>query len=108
MKIINGFDQKQVLFNNKFDVLNNKNGQEVTSNKENNVSFGETLKNCISDVNTKQVQADNYTNDFVKGDDVNIDEVMIKGEEASLALQFLVKTRDNLVESYKELIKMQL
>ena len=108
MNIINGFDQKQVLFNNKFDTLNNKNGQNITSDKENNVSFGETLKNCIGDVNTKQVQADNCTNAFVKGDDVNIDEVMIKGEEASLALQFLVKTRDNLVESYKELIKMQL
>ncbi|MBN1037805.1 flagellar hook-basal body complex protein FliE [Clostridium botulinum] len=108
MNIINGFDQKQVLFNNKFDVLNNKSGQDVTSDKEDNVSFGETLKNCIEDVNTKQVQADTYTNAFVKGDDVNIDEVMIKGEEASLALQFLVKTRDNLVESYKELIKMQL
>ncbi|AIY81570.1 flagellar hook-basal body complex protein FliE [Clostridium botulinum] len=108
MNIINGFDQKQVLFNNKFDVLNNKSRQDVTSDKEDNVSFGETLKNCIDDVNTKQVQADTYTNAFVKGDDVNIDEVMIKGEEASLALQFLVKTRDNLVESYKELIKMQL
>ncbi|MBN1044508.1 MULTISPECIES: flagellar hook-basal body complex protein FliE [Clostridium] len=108
MNIINGFDQKQVLFNNKFDVLNNKSGQDVTSDKEDSVSFGETLKNCIDDVNTKQVQADTYTNAFVKGDDVNIDEVMIKGEEASLALQFLVKTRDNLVESYKELIKMQL
>ncbi|ACD24260.1 flagellar hook-basal body complex protein FliE [Clostridium botulinum] len=108
MNIINGFDQKQVLFNNKFDVLNNKSGQDITSDKEDSVSFGETLKNCIDDVNTKQVQADTYTNAFVKGDDVNIDEVMIKGEEASLALQFLVKTRDNLVESYKELIKMQL
>ncbi|WP_315077739.1 flagellar hook-basal body complex protein FliE [uncultured Clostridium sp.] len=108
MKIINGFDEKQVLFNNKFDALNNKGGQDITLNKENNVSFGETLKNCIDEVNTKQVQSDNYTNAFVKGDDVNIDEVMIKGEEASLALQFLVKTRDNLVESYKELIKMQL
>lgn len=108
MNIINGFDQKQVLFNNKFDVLNNKSGQDITSDKEGSVSFGETLKNCIDDVNTKQVQADTYTNAFVKGDDVSIDEVMIKGEEASLALQFLVKTRDNLVESYKELIKMQL
>ncbi|EES51366.1 flagellar hook-basal body complex protein FliE [Clostridium botulinum] len=108
MKIINGFDEKQVLFNNKFDTLNNKSGQDITLNKENNISFGETLKGCIDEINTKQVQADSYTNAFVKGDDVNIDEVMIKGEEASLALQFLVKTRDNLVESYKELIKMQL
>ncbi|AOR22924.1 flagellar hook-basal body complex protein FliE [Clostridium taeniosporum] len=107
MKIINGFDQKQVLFNNKFDMLNNKVGQDTSSVKENK-SFGETLKNCINDVNEKQIDADASTNAFVKGDDVNIDEVMIKGEEASLALQFLVKTRDNLVESYKELIKMQL
>lgn len=108
MKIINGFEQKQVLFDNKFNTLNNKVGQDTSANKINNISFGETLKNCIDDVNKKQIQADTYTNSFIKGDDVNIDEVMIKGEEASLSLQFLTKTRDNLVEAYKELTKMQL
>jgi flagellar hook-basal body complex protein FliE len=47
------------------------------------------------------------TSAFVRGDDVSIDEVMVKASEASLSLQFLTTTRDKLVEGYKELIKMQ-
>ena len=44
---------------------------------------------------------------FVRGDDVTIDEVMVKAAEANLSLQFLTTTRDKLVEGYKELIKIQ-
>lgn len=104
MNINNSFEQSQIRFDKNFNGLNeNKKSVQAT-----NSSFGDTLKNCINDVNSKQIEADKYTNAFVRGDDVNIDEVMIKGEEASLSLQFLTKTRDQLVEAYKELTRMQL
>ncbi|MBW6408564.1 flagellar hook-basal body complex protein FliE [Clostridium weizhouense] len=104
MNINNSFEQSQIRFDKNFNTLNeNKKSVQAT-----NSSFGETLKNCIDDVNSKQIEADKYTNAFVRGDNVNIDEVMIKGEEASLSLQFLAKTRDQLVEAYKELTRMQL
>ncbi|SFC61054.1 flagellar hook-basal body complex protein FliE [Clostridium uliginosum] len=103
MNISNNFDQSQVLFNKKFGEVNDN---KVQDNQ--NSSFTDTLKDCINQVNNQQVQADSAKSSFVKGDNVSIDEVMIKGEEASLGLQFLVKTRDQLLDAYKELTRMQL
>ena len=54
------------------------------------------------------VQSDSTARSFIKGEDVNIDEVMIKGQEASLSLQFLTQTREKLFEGYNQLSKMQL
>lgn len=105
MRIEDNFAQNEILFNNKFQNINkDKNVDE----KSNNIGFGEVLKNAVNDVNTKMVQSDSATNGFVKGDDVNIDEVMVKQQEASLGLQFLTLTRDKLLEGYNELSKMQL
>lgn len=53
-------------------------------------------------------QADETATKFIKGEDVNIDEVMIKNQEASLSLQFLAQTRDKLLEGYNQLSRLQL
>lgn len=105
MKIEDRFAQNEVRFNNKF---NNVSTVENSYKKSESVSFGDVLKGYIDDTNGKIVEANSVTKGFVKGDDVNIDEVMIKGQEASLSLQFLTQTRDKLVEGYKELTRMQL
>lgn len=105
MRIEDNFAQNEVLFNNKFQSINNNKNEQ---DKSENVGFGDVLKKCIDDVNGKFAEADSATSAFIKGDDVNIDEVMIKGQEASLSLQFLTLTRDKLLEGYNELSKMQL
>lgn len=105
MKIDDRFAQNEVIFNNKF---NNVSTVGNSDKKSDSVSFGDVLKGYIDDTNGKIVEANSVTNGFVRGDDVNIDEVMIKGQEASLSLQFLTQTRDKLVEGYKELTRMQL
>ena len=106
MRIEDRFAQNEVLFNNKFN--NSVVSDKDTGEKSNSVSFGDVLKGYIDDTNGKIVEANSVTKGFVKGDDVNIDDVMIKGQEASLSLQFLTQTRDKLVEGYKELTRMQL
>lgn len=105
MRIEDSFAQNEVIFNNKFQsATNNKKVDE----KSESIGFGDILKKCVDDVNGKFVEADSATSAFIRGDDVNIDEVMIKGQEASLSLQFLTVTRDKLLEGYNELSKMQL
>lgn len=104
MRIEDRFAQKEVLFNNKFDVNNDKKADE--NNQA--ISFGDVLKGYMDDTNSKISEANAATTGFVKGEDVNIDEVMIRGQEASLSLQFLTQTRDKLLEGYKELTRMQL
>lgn len=104
MRIEDSFAAREVLFNNKFNGNNDKNVKDV----DKGTSFANILKQTINDVNNKKVEADSATTAFIKGDDVSIDEVMIKGTEASLGLQFLTQVRDKLLEGYNELSKMQL
>jgi flagellar hook-basal body complex protein FliE len=89
MKIEDKFAQNEVLFNSKFNKLDNDN-----ENNEQN--------------NDKMTQADLTTSKFIKGEDVSVDDMMIKSQEASLNLQFLAQTRDKLLDGYNQLIKMQL
>lgn len=100
MKIENDFYTKAAQFNTRFF------GTEKTNKSEPNADFQNVLKNCIDEVNQKSVESDAATNAFVSGDDISIDQVMMKATEANLSLQFLTTTRDKLVEGYKELIKM--
>lgn len=103
MRIENSFANREILFNNKFQLGND----DKLQNTE-NVSFGDVLKKTINDTNDKLVESDAATNAFIRGDDVSIDEVMIKNQEANLCLQFLTQTRDKLLEGYDTLSKLQL
>lgn len=105
MRIEDNFALNEVLFNNKFkDSNNDKNVEE----KSDSISFGDVLKKCVDDTNDKIVKSDSVATSFIKGDDVNIDDVMIKNQEASLNLQFLTQTRDKLLEGYNQLSRLQL
>lgn len=105
MRIEDKFAQNEILFNSKFQGI----GKDQNKNTETNaVSFGDVLKKTIDDTNDKMAQADVTATKFIKGEDVNIDEVMIKNQEASLSLQFLTQTRDKLLEGYNQLSRLQL
>lgn len=105
MKIEDSFAKNEVIFNNKFKNI----GDDKNANEDSSVTgFGDILKKCMDDTNDKMIKSNEATNSFIKGDDVSIDEVMVKGEEASLSLQFLTHTRDKLLEGYNEISKMQL
>ena len=103
MRIENSFANREILFNNKFQ-LDNDDELRNTGN----ATFGDVLKKAINDTNHKLVESDAATNAFIRGDDVSIDEVMIKNQEANLCLQFLTQTRDKLLEGYDTLSKLQL
>lgn len=103
MRIENSFANREILFNNKFQLGNDDELQNTG-----NATFGDVLKKAINDTNDKLVESDAATNAFIRGDDVSIDEVMIKNQEANLCLQFLTQTRDKLLEGYDTLSKLQL
>lgn len=105
MRIEDKFAQNEVLFNNKFNSISN---DKKVGEKSESIAFGDILKNCVNDTNDKISESNSVASSFVKGEDVNIDEVMIKGEEASLSLQFLTQTRDKLLEGYNQLSRLQL
>jgi len=105
MRIEDKFAQNEVIFNNKFSNINN---DKKVDEKSDAIGFADVLKQYVDDTNDKMSKANSTATSFIKGEDVNIDEVMIKGQEASLSLQFLTQTRDKLLEGYNQLSKLQL
>ncbi|MGR3179074.1 MAG: flagellar hook-basal body complex protein FliE [Candidatus Anammoxibacter sp.] len=73
----------------------------------NGVSFKNTLGNFVSDVNQMQLKADSAIEDFATGKITNMHEVMISMKKAEMSFQFLMETRNKLVEAYREVSRMQ-
>ena len=70
-------------------------------------SFGETIKNALSDVNELQTEADQMANMLATGDAVEIHQAMIAMQKATTALQFTVQVRNKVIEAYQEIMRMQ-
>ncbi|MGB9682103.1 MAG: flagellar hook-basal body complex protein FliE [bacterium] len=69
-------------------------------------SFIEVLKNSLEKVNQLQLEADNAVRAFSTGEDIDIHNVMIAIEKASLALTMLVEVRNRGLEAYQEMMRM--
>ncbi|WP_234119833.1 flagellar hook-basal body complex protein FliE [Clostridium hydrogenum] len=78
------------------------------ANGNNNISFGNILEQQLSAVNDKQVDAENTTNQFVAGDDIDVHQVMLSTEEAKLSLDLAIQVRNKLVDAYQELNRTQI
>jgi flagellar hook-basal body complex protein FliE len=70
-------------------------------------SFGDTLSKAINAVSTDQDTANNTMNAFLRGDNVELHQVMASSEEASLSLEMLIAVRDKFTDAYKSLVSMQ-
>lgn len=101
---INGFVPNAKIFED-ISGINEKKESKVEGNEEG--SFFSTLKNKLDEVNEKQIQAENTTEGFIKGDGKNINEVMLDAAEAKMSLQLAVQVRNKIVEAYQEFNRMQ-
>ena len=70
-------------------------------------SFAETLKSALGEVNTLQSRRDEMIEGMVTGRVTDVHDVMAAAEEAQLAFQLLLEVRNRLLESYQEIMRMQ-
>lgn len=68
--------------------------------------FGSFLKDAIQDVNAAQVQSDVMTEKLVRGDNVDLHNVMITAQKASVALNATMEIRNKVIEAYQEVMRM--
>ena len=66
------------------------------------------LSDAISKVNYSEVNANNKIESLIKGEDVEMHEVMLAMQESVLSLQALIEVRNKTVEAYQEISKLQL
>lgn len=71
-------------------------------------SFGSVLSTGIDAVNAKMTHASDMVRQFALDDNVPVHRVTFALEEARLSLELAMQVRQRLVESYRELMNMQL
>ena len=70
--------------------------------------FGQMLDGLVSTVAAKQDMATATTRNVLLGNTENLHGSVIAMQEASVAFSMMVEVRNKLVESYQELMRMQL
>src|SRR5882724_12044116 len=70
-------------------------------------SFQNLLGNFVNEVSEKQAAAGDAINGLMSGKNVSLHQAMISMEEASVSFQMMVEVRNKLLESYQELMRMQ-
>ncbi len=71
------------------------------------VDFGELLKAGIEQVNAQQQKSKEMKQAFEMGDpNVELSQVMLQAQKASLSFEAMTQVRNKLVEAYKEIMNM--
>ena len=72
-----------------------------------NNSFSSLLGKLVSDVNAQQQVAGQNVNALQSGANVPLHQAVISMEEANVSFQLMVQVRNKLLESYQEIMRMQ-
>lgn len=70
-------------------------------------SFADTLKRFVGEVSDAQGRSGDAIQGFLRGEEVELHEVMAAAEEAGIALEMLIEIRNKLTEAYRTVIGMQ-
>ncbi len=80
--------------------------KEPTQAKEE--SLIDTLNKFIQDTNQMQKESAELTERFIKGEPVEIHDVMIAAEKAKTSFQLLLEIRNRFIDLYREILRMQM
>ena len=69
--------------------------------------FSEMFEKFVRGVDHKKKVSAKETQDLILGRSDNIHEAVVKSEESKVAFNLMIEVRNKLVDSYKELMRMQ-
>lgn len=69
--------------------------------------FAQMLMDVLKDVNASQQESRSKQNAFMTNQSVDIDDLMISMERASVAMQLTMPVRNKALEAYQEIARMQ-
>jgi len=70
-------------------------------------SFADVIRDAIGDVSQLQDEARNAIEAYVRGEPIELHQVMAATEEAQLSLEILVEMRNRFIQAYQTLIQAQ-
>jgi len=71
-------------------------------------SFGDSVTKALDDLQASQSKADSLARDAATGRLQNIEEYLIAASDAQLSTQLTVAVRNKAVESFNEIMRMQI
>lgn len=81
--------------------------EERGVNYENNVTFADTMRNFVKDVDGLQKESADAVSSFIKGDPIDLHDVMISSQKASTSFQLLMELRNKGLDLYRTVSRMQ-
>ena len=69
-------------------------------------TFGQYLQQAIGEVNQAQLRTGDLSTRFAAGEAIDVHQVMIAAQEASVALNLAIQVRNKLVDGYQELMRV--
>ncbi len=97
----------EILQNRLYEPLLQQHRQAALATPESKQSFLETLRAFISEVNTLQAEAADYTERLIKGEPIELHDVMIAAEKARTSFQLLLELRNKALDLYREVLRIQ-
>lgn len=70
-------------------------------------SFTSVLKQSMEKINEAQVQSDALTEKLARGENIDLHQVMITSQKASITMQAALEVRNKVIEAYQETMRMQ-
>jgi len=70
-------------------------------------SFADMMKNFLQEVNQLQKEAGDHVEALLSGETVDLHDVMIAVEKASVSFELVMEVRNKLLEAYQELLRTQ-
>ena len=81
---------------------------EISGAQPSSDSFAGMLGKMVADVNAKQHAAGDSVAALQAGQNVPLHQAVIAMEEANVSFQLMVEVRNKLLESYQEIMRMQI
>ncbi len=72
------------------------------------VPFADYLKQALQETNTLITESEKLADAFAAGRTDNIHQVLLAAEKADIALQFTMQIRNKIMDSYNEIMRMQI
>jgi flagellar hook-basal body complex protein FliE len=82
-------------------------GLEGVEGTETTPSFADLFKRALGDASSLEHEAQELIAAFLRGEPVELHQVMAASEEAGIALELLVEIRNKLTEAYRSVMNMQ-
>ncbi|MBN2288689.1 MAG: flagellar hook-basal body complex protein FliE [Candidatus Glassbacteria bacterium] len=83
-------------------------GLQTGDQQPKEISFRDSVRNFVHDVDGMQKDAGKKVQDFIAGEISDVHDVMVAVEKANTSFQLLMELRNKFLDAYQEIKRMQI